>query len=282
MLISLCLILLLPQADTSATAVVESWVNTFQSTVCFSTASNGKLFVVDQKSQSVQQVTQDGKIEKTIGGKGWGDYEFDGPTDVSSSFLLDVFVADHNNRRIQRYDYRLNYVQTIDQNSFSSDVGGFYPKACALSSLGDLFVIELDGKRILKLSKRYQLEREFGTYKDGVGALSEPKDIAISASDEIFVLDGAKIIVYDSFGNYLRAIKLPEGEWKSVQASGNIVIATASRLIAVFSLDGSEQKIFKRDSIVGIEPADEFIDSSIFDRKLIILTPSTLYFCSLQ
>ena len=238
--------------------------------------------MVDQKSQSLQQLTQNGKTEKTIGGKGWGNYEFDGPTDVSSSFLLNIYVTDYNNRRIQQYDAQLNYIQTIDENSLSSDIGRFYPRACALSSLGDLFVVEIDGKRILKLNKRYQLEQEFGTFKDGAGALSEPKDIAISASDEIFVLDGTKIIVYDIFGNYLRAIKLPEGEWKSVQVSGNIVIATASRSIAVFSFDGTEQRVFKHDSIVGISSTDEFVDSLISDEKLIILSPSTLYFCSLQ
>lgn len=282
MLTTFCLALLFQPIDSSTTAVVESWVNSFQSTICFSTTSNGKLFVVDQKSQSLQQLTQNGKTEKTIGGKGWGNYEFDGPTDVSSSFLLNIYVTDYNNRRIQQYDAQLNYIQTIDENSLSSDIGRFYPRACALSSLGDLFVVEIDGKRILKLNKRYQLEQEFGTFKDGAGALSEPKDIAISASDEIFVLDGTKIIVYDIFGNYLRAIKLPEGEWKSVQVSGNIVIATASRSIAVFSFDGTEQRVFKHDSIVGISSTDEFVDSLISDEKLIILSPSTLYFCSLQ
>jgi len=269
------------QIDSTATAVVESLVNTFQSATCFSSASNGKLFVIDQKRQSLLRLTAAGKTDKTIGGQGWGNYEFDNPTDVTSSFLLDIYVTDYNNRRIQRYDSRLNFIETINENSLPSSIGRFYPRACALSSLGYLFVIETDAKRILKLNKRYQFEREFGTYKDGKGALTDPKDIAVSQADEIFVLDGTKIIVFDFFGNYTRAIMLPEGDWKSVQVSRNLLIATSSRSIMIVSIDGSERRELTHSSILGLSTTDDFVDATILNDKLAILTASTLYFCSL-
>lgn len=278
--VALFLLLLFSQSDSIIIAVVESQRNIFKSALCLSATPGGKLFVVDQFQQMLIQVAEKGEIEKKIGGQGWGNYEFDGPTDVSSSFLLDIYVTDYNNRRIQRYDSRLNYVQTIDENSLQS-VGRFYPKACALSSLGDLFVVETDGKRILKLNKRFQLEHEFGTYKDGAGALTAPKDIALSRADEIYVLDANRITVYDIFGNYLRAIALPEGDWKSIQVLGETVIAVSPRLIVMFVSDGSERQLLAHASIIGISSDEDFADALLLNGKLIVLTPTTLYRCSL-
>ncbi len=282
MFISLYLALLFPLADSAITAVVEFQADLFTSAACMSAAPNGKFLVCDQHSQTVVQVSSNGKIEKSFGGQGLGNYEFGGLTDITSSFFLDVFVTDYHNRRVQRFDARLIYVQTIDENSLSASVGRFYPRACAVSSLGDLFVIETDGKRILKLGKRFQLDREFGTYKDGEGALREPKDIAISQKDEIILLDGTSVIVYDIFGNYLRTITLPDGEWRSVQVSGEQIVATAPGIIALCSIGGTGQQIVKRGSVAGIPPTDDFADAVVYDDTLLILTSSTIYFCSVH
>lgn len=261
--------------------IVVQWEKklTNQPTAVFKSTSD-LVYVIEQSRNSLEIFHSNNHVIRSVGGHGVGNYEFDAPTDVSSSFLLDVYVTDFNNRRIQRFDKNLNYIQTYDEATLSGEIGRFQPRACALSSQGDLFVIETDGNRILKLDTRGRFVREFGTYKDGAGMVTEPKDIAVSAGDEIFVLDNSKIIAYDRFGNYLRTISLPAAEWKNIQVSDQTLLATASDQLFLRSLVDEEQTTLPRSSIAGISSNEQFVDAVFMKDKLILLTTTTLYYCS--
>lgn len=282
MFISLFLFLFFTQPDSTAQAVVVSSAELFSSAVCLSVTPNGNILAIDQKKNSLSQISEKGIVTKSFDGSGWGNYEFDNPVDVSSSFLLDVYVTDFNNRRIQRYDKNLNYVQTYDESTLPAEVGRFQPRACVLSSQGDLFVVEIDGRRILKINNRTQLLKEFGTYKDGAGKITEPHDIAISQSDEIFVLDQSNIIAYDLFGNYVRTIHLPKADWMNIQVSERTLLATASDQIFIRSLDTDEQTTITHASIVGLPSKEPFVDAIIQEQKLIVVTSTVLYYCSIN
>lgn len=247
---------------------------------CFSTQLSATLYILDQRGNRLKTVLPTCNIQKSIGGSGWGNYEFDNPTDVSSSFLLDIYVTDFNNRRIQRFDKNLNYVQTYDEQTLPASIGRFQPRACAISTQGDLFVLEIDGKRILKIDKRNQLVKEFGTFKDGAGMLTEPKDIAVSQSDEVFVLDQSKIVAFDIFGNYTRTILLPDAEWKNIQASEKMLIATSSDQIYIRSLQSDKLTILTHTSIIGLPSNEQFVDAVLYAETLIVLTSTSLYYCS--
>lgn len=276
----LFLLLVLPAIQNNSQYSVRTSVSFFSSPYSFTVQPEGSVYIVNQHTQSLDYYPSIGDIHTSIGGHGWGNYEFDNPTDVASSFLLDVFVTDFNNRRIQRFDKNLNYVQTYDEQTLPSSVGRFQPLACALSTQGDLFVVELDGKRILKFDKRNQLVKEFGTFKDGAGMVTEPKDIAVSQSENVFVLDKSKIIVYDIFGNYLRTVTLPIGEWKNIQVSDSRILATAPDSIALYSLETDQQIILTRSSFIGIPSQEQFVDAAFQGENLIILTTSSLLYCS--
>ncbi len=276
--ISTLILSLLLQIAPSAT-VIRSLEGDFQSARCFMVQQNGNRYLIDEKKNLLQNYAANGTVIRAIGGQGLGNYEFDNPTDVSSSFLLDVYVTDFNNRRIQRFDKNLNYIQTYDEATLAAKLDGFQPRACALSSQGDLFVIDIDGNRILTLDTRGRLVREFGTFKDGAGALSEPTDIAISPSDEIFVLDRSKIVSYDLFGNYLRTIVLATAEWKNIQASNSALVAVASDQIFIRYFGSDRQTTISRSALVGLSSGDRFVDGVVEGEQLIILTSTSLHFC---
>ncbi|MBI2427973.1 MAG: NHL repeat-containing protein [Ignavibacteriales bacterium] len=246
----------------------------------FSVAASGQLFVIVQSKNILELYHSGHSATRSIGGQGLGNYEFDNPTDVSSSFLLDVYVTDFNNRRIQRYDKNLNYVQTYDEHTLPPEIGRFQPRASAFSSRGDLFVVELDGKRIVKLDKRSRLVGEFGTFNDGAGALTEPTDIAISSADEIYVLDRSKIITYDLFGNYLRTITLPAAEWKNIQVSSTALTVTASDRIIIQYFDSDVQTTITRSSIIGVSSGESFVDAVLQGDHFTLLTTTALYYCT--
>lgn len=269
-------------SDSTVTVVVESSQQLFGSAVSCSLAPDGMLFVVDQKKNTLHQISSSNTIVRTIGGKGWGTTEFDLPLDVSSSFLLDLFVVDGNNQRIQRFDKHFNFLQTYDELSITQMKERFKPRACAVSSLGDLYVIELDGNRIIKISPRGVYEREFGTFKDGKGSLIEPKDIAVTMNDEIVVLDKECVIVFDRFGNFLRKIFLSgNDEWRTISVSEDILCLVSSQKITLINIESSEQRTILPQTILGAAIDEPFTDAVIQNSALIILTPTTLFRCSL-
>ena len=282
MLTAFMVVWLFAPADSTVSGVVHSSVEIFESARSLSIAPNGELYCIDGKRNTVYHLSGDGTVLNTIGGQGWGQHEFDAPTDVTSTFLLEVFVTDYNNRRIQRYDRDLHYVQTFDESTLPPSIGRFQPFASAVSRHGEFFIVEKDGKRILKLNRRNQLETEFGTFRDGIGALEQPVDIAITSADEVVVLDKRKIAWYDTFGNVLRTIPLDDRDWKSIHASPGFFVVASSSKIIIITADGRVRRTLIAGAVIGIPAQAEFNDAAIVGEYLFILTGTGLFRCSLQ
>jgi hypothetical protein len=273
--------ILLFQADSLQSVIVESSRQLFRTAVSISSAPDGRLFVIDQAVNMLYEISDKNSITKTIGGKGWGNDAFDLPCDIVSSFLLDIVVVDENNRRVQRYDKQLNYAQTYDEQALSTLSGRFQPIAAATSIQGELFILEIDSKRVIVLNQRGTFQREIGTFKESRGKLIEPKDIAVSSRNEVFVLDAKAVMVFDCFGNFLRSIPIsPKEEWKTVSLSENAVIVTSSSRIEIIAMDTNKQMVILPKTIMGAEVTEPFSDALLQGSTLVILTKTSLYRCT--
>jgi hypothetical protein len=273
-------------ASDSATSSLEGVVvdftyGSFINAASFSAGSDGSLFVLDGGNNTLTKFASDGSAVKTIGGKGWGNFEFDQPTGVCASFPLNIYVADYNNRRVQQFDRKLNYVQSLtDQNLPSLYSGEFYPAACAISSQGELFILETEGKRVLKFDQNQIFQMEFGSYSAGAGALSDPRDITVTPSDRVFVLDAHRVVAYDIFGNYVSSFSLlsPESP-KALSSTNDEIVVTFPSSIKVFSSDGRPQFQISFQAVIGLPPNSEFRDALLVpspngteSHKIVILT----------
>ncbi|MDP1677590.1 MAG: NHL repeat-containing protein [Bacteroidota bacterium] len=269
--------------DSIPTIIIQSSQQLFLSAVSITINSAGSLFIADQQSHLLFEISENTFSPKKIGGQGWGNTEFDSPCDVTSSFFLDIFVVDQYNRRIQRYDKNLNFIQSFNENTIINLHGRFQPLSCAVSSQGDLFVIDGDAKRLLKINRRSSIVNEFGTYKGGIGAIVHPKDIAVVSNDIIAVLDQASIKLYDVYGNYLRTIILSSDEnWKTIQPYNESIIAVSAHSIHQYSVAGDPINRVPVSSIIGFDSSEEFQDAAFSSRSVYILTSTTLYSASLQ
>ena len=264
--------------------VVESFTDLVNTAVSFSAAPDGGFYFIDQTDHTLLHVSNKNVIGKSVGGLGWGNQQFDTPSDVSSSFLFDIYVTDYNNKRIQKFDKYLNFIQTLDEKTVLNHTGGFQPRACAVSLLGELFIVEMDGRRIVKLSSRGKYLAEFGTHSTvSAGVLRQPIDIAVSSSNEVFVLDQNRLLVYDTFGNYLKQIALSDSSvWQSVTSSDQFIVITSPRLIEIVSSDNTARTSITQSNIINFPSNIEFVDAAIVRGKLTILTKKTLYRCSLR
>jgi DNA-binding beta-propeller fold protein YncE len=170
-------------------------------------APSGQVYVVDTGNNMVKVYSPSGDSLNEIGGSGWGQLEFDQPYDIAVGAGLNFYVADYGNHRIQRFDKDLNYISTLytrDSDDPSQRFG--YPTSVAVSRLGDLFLLDSENQRVVKVNTFSTIERTFGGIGAGKGRLENPRKVRLTSQDLVCVLDGQRILVFDYFGNYIRTI----------------------------------------------------------------------------
>lgn len=206
---------------------------------------SGAIYIADTGNNRILKFSKDGELLKNVGGFGWAKEQFYSPYDIHAGSALDVFVADYNNHRIERYDKDLNYISSLYSVPGWDEMYKFgYPRSAATSIHGELFLIDFENIRLLKLNSFGEPEMTFGNYAEGKGRLVQPVQIAISPDDRIYVSDSKlnKIIVFDYFGNYLMEIgsdflKEPQGIFYSPQKL-LFVADQGNKRIAVFNPNG--------------------------------------------
>ncbi len=293
-------------AQHSLSATVRYEFGVFENAISISGNVLGDVYVLDASTNLLHKFWNDGKEHKIIGGKGWGTTEFDEPKNVCAVFPLNVYVADAGNRRIQKYDNQLNYIQSINQNVAAKEGAApqaWFPIATALSPHGEIFILDSDGKRIIKCNSQTVVEKEISLFTLGKGRLQHPKDIAALSNGSIAVLDEEKIIFIDAYGNYnstilfdttfhyqslsangnaavrhhvqrdnsRRDVRSPEGMASPDSFGGFPLIAVAPHCITFFSTTGEEREFLQSSSLFGLSGVVEFRDAMLVDSQLLIL-----------
>ncbi|MCK4828168.1 NHL repeat-containing protein [bacterium] len=166
----------------------------------------GFLYVADTQNQRIQKLDSKGRFIVEIGGFGWGKEQFDNPVAVSAKNGLDVLVADYYNQRIERYDKDLHYLASFTSSEEWPDHLKFgFPRDVDLSLQGELFCLDEENHRILKLDVQGNPQRSFGDFDAGEGRLVKPSCLMVSSKGNVYVSDEDKghVVVFDIHGNYL-------------------------------------------------------------------------------
>ena len=181
----------------------------FKNPQALSVDLQGNLYICDTGNNRIQKLDRRGNFIKEVGGFGWNKEQFHQPMDIHSRSALDVFVADYHNLRIERYDRDLNYISTLTPEETWQEKFQFgLPIGIGFSSRRELFIVDDENHRVIKINSFGEPERYFGDYDWGKGRLEQPVQIEIGAQEHIYVSDESanRIVVYDYFGNYLSEI----------------------------------------------------------------------------
>jgi hypothetical protein len=203
----------------------------------------GNIYVLNPDRNTLKLLSKDRSLVREIGGAGWENDQFDRPAGIWARNGIDVFVADYGNHRIQRFDRKLNYISTLyTRENPNPDERFGYPSDVALSRLGDLFICDTENSRIVKVNRFSQVERTFGGFGAGQGRLYSPTKVECGPQDHVYVVDGARVLVFDNFGNFLRdlvagAIRSPVSLYANT--AGIMVIDSAT----VFCFDKEERPV---------------------------------------
>lgn len=254
----------------------------FQGASSFSINPTGFIYVSDALSNEVHKLDLSGNEVKYIGGYGWDESSFDDPTDVFSS-TLNVYVCDKNNHRVQVFDKDLNFLAAIqargdqsrdNNNNTNTDSDGNitfgYPTSSAVSTQGDMYILDSENKRILKFNISGEYALQFGNYRSGEYTLNNPVKFAISQDNRIYVLDDSSLVIFDQFGTGL-AKAATEIPFRSINITFNNLVLTSTDRVFTADLNQKEVQL-KEAHLTGFDPGSEIVGGLIFKDKLYVLT----------
>ena len=247
----------------------------FKNATSFYINAAGVVFVTDDITDEVYQMDTLGNIFLSIGGYGWDINAFDDPVDIFAD-PLKVFVSDKNNNRIQRFDKNLNFIFQFKTEDNDIKAERFrYPLSAVTSNLGDVYILDSDNIRIVKFDLFGNYIQDIGGYDYGSFTLSNPKQLAISMDNNIYVIDGSVIYIFDNYGTALGLIEAEE-ELKSIRIIFSWLTTNTEEKIYISNLKSVENKLLEA-ILNGFDEELDIVSSLIFNKRLYVLSPNTIH-----
>lgn len=274
LLLSYMLVSLSSGADAQDSILHPEVVASLDGATSFSIDPAGVFYVADARKNTVQKISPKGIVLATSGGYGWEDEAMDRPRDISAANGLDVYIADHGNHRILRFNRNLDLISKFDgglSNSVRTRAFG-YPNSIAVSRFGWLFIIDGDNQRIVKLSETGEVDVDFLHRMSGKGRLHNPRRIRINSQDRLFIRDARSILVYDLFGNFL--FVLVDGlmnDFSPFAVDDSSVFVLEGCRVLRFGSDGRPGNTMMLDS-----GCEDILDIQVHQGSLYLLTRRTL------
>lgn len=142
------------------------------------------IYIVEQGKNRLLKLDHSGTLIETIGGRGSGDYQFSKPVDVDATNGLKVFVTDFNNRRVQVFDRRGQYLSSIEARNTFGEMREFNPSQIAVDQMGEVYFTDSETRYIHHFDLDYNVLDEFKIPNE----IKTVHDLSIGSS-EIFILD---------------------------------------------------------------------------------------------
>lgn len=158
------------------------------------------IYVADMWNHCVQVLTTKGKVSFTLGKKGSGQGEFNGPCCVVVDSKERIIVADSGNNRVQIFNLNGNWVQTIDGSGPAHLCKS--PRGLALDSQGNIYVAAF-GSSIIKAFTSY------GVYIKTYESLNAPRGLAVDEDGYCLVSEckGNCVSVFDPQGQMIHKVE---------------------------------------------------------------------------
>jgi uncharacterized pyridoxamine 5'-phosphate oxidase family protein len=269
-LVLLCASFIHPQSYTYVNSIGK-----FKDASAFCINSAGFIYITDASTDEVYKLDTLGSVLKYTGGYGWNQGEFDHPSSVYAT-PLNVYVSDKNNHRIQRFDKDLNFISQLNTRENDNPAERFgYPLGCVTSPQGDLYILDSENKRILKFDLFGNFSQNFGGYDAGIYALSNPMRLAVSPSNNIYVLDdSSKIVVYDQYGNGTGILPLVGKDIGMNIVFNNLTVNSESGVYG--SVLNSDNTKLSKLNLLELNDGKKFVSSLLFNGKLYVLTEKSI------
>ncbi len=181
------------------------------------------------------------------GSEGSGNGQFDNPVDVAVDSSGNVYVADDQNYRIEKFDSNGNYLTQWQDEAEGQKYTTCGPAAVAVDSSGNVYATNDCSEQVEKFNSYGNSLTQWGGGGTGNGQFSSPQGIAVDSAGNVYVADAGnyRIEKFNSNGNYLT--KWGSEGTDSGQFRSPIGVAVDS-LINVYVVDSSNNRVEKFNS----------------------------------
>lgn len=196
------------------------------------TADNaGNVYIADTANRVVRKVTPGGVISTLIGTGDFGspgegpaaEQRLSNPRGVAVGPDGRVYISDSSSRSVYRieFDETVSTVAGGGDDSESDGIAGtdaelVYPDGIFVNAAGDLFIAELIGQRVRKVSSAGIITTVAGTGERGFSGDGGPAvEAQLSSPSDVFGDSAGNLYVADSFNGRLRRVT-PDGNINTV------------------------------------------------------------------
>jgi DNA-binding beta-propeller fold protein YncE len=124
------------------------------------------------------------------GSSGAGNGQFDGPSEIAVDSTGNVYVADTNNHRVQKFGGGGTFL--LSWGTQGSGNGQFqFPRGIAVDPAGNILVADTENNRVQKFTSAGAYLMQWGTTGTGNGQFQQPRSIATDLAGFVFVTEDA-------------------------------------------------------------------------------------------
>lgn len=264
------ILLLLVSKITAQSLVFKYEFGNFNDANSFSFSTAGFFYVSDIGKNEIIKIDTVGNALKVVGGFGWSESLFDKPIDVFAN-VLNVYVSDYNNNRIQVFDKDLNFIFEIKN---TDKIEFRFPTCVASSNQNDIFILDSDNKRILKLDRSGNLLLIIGDIDAGKFQLSSPIKFCIDINFNLLVLNNNKLFLFDQFGNGLKIFDLNFTP-RNINSLFNLITIVNNNKILLAKINDKNEISFL-DNLLSFNGLEDIQDGLVYNNKLYVLTKNNI------
>jgi DNA-binding beta-propeller fold protein YncE len=169
----------------------------------------GNVYLVDAGNNRVIKFDSSFKALADRGGFGNQQGQFNQPKYITVDNILALLVSDAGNRRIERLDAELNYVDQYVLTDDTDPLKYGAPSGVAATKYGAVWIVDKDKNHLIILDNVGQFDRFAADYGATGGELERGEKLISDADDNFYVCDpgNARIAVYNTNGTFVRSIK---------------------------------------------------------------------------